>query len=50
MAVHWLRHYASIAGGAWVQALVPELRSHKPWGVAKKKKEPHSLDETLALF
>ena len=28
--------------GTWVESLVQELRSHKPHGIAKRKKLPHS--------
>ena len=31
----WLSTFTAVA---WVQSLVRELRSHKPCGVAKKKK------------
>ena len=37
LVLQWLKLRASKdAKGAWVQSLVRELRSHMPWGVAKK--------------
>ena len=36
LVVQWLGLGAHIAG-AWVRSLVGELRSHKPWGAAKKQ-------------
>lgn len=38
MAVHWLRHYASIAGGACVQALGGGTKIPQALGCGKKKK------------
>ena len=39
LAVQWLRLHTLPMQGAWIQSLVGEIRSHKPHGMAKKKKK-----------
>ena len=46
LAVSWLG-LRVFPGMAWVQSLFRELRSHKPFGVSKKKKEREKINGSL---